>query len=70
MLNIGLQSIGVMRQEMSEERETVLKSCNSMEDIRKAASSNSGLQCSFTDSLQSTITLLTATLSRLTDKNH
>ena len=36
-----------------------------MEDIRKAASSNSGFQSSFTDSLQNTITLLTATLSRL-----
>ena len=36
-----------------------------MEDIRKAASSNSGFQSSFIDSLQNTITLLTATLSRL-----
>ena len=57
VLNIGLQSVGVMRKEMSEECETILKSCNSMEDIRKVASSNSGFQSSFTDSLQNTITL-------------
>lgn len=41
VLNIELQSVGVMRKEMSEECETILKSCNSpsMEDIHKAASS-------------------------------
>ena len=40
VLNIGLQSVGVMRKEMSDECETIMKSCNSMEDIRKAALSN------------------------------
>lgn len=68
VLNIGLQSVGVMRKEMSDECETIMKSCNSMEDIRKAALSNSGFQTSFTDSLQSTMTLLTAILSRLSLK--
>ena len=68
VLNIELQSVGVLRKEMPEECETILKSCNSMEDIRTAASSNSGFQSSFTDSLQNTITLLAAMLSRLSLK--
>ena len=53
---------------MSEEYETILRSCNSMKDTCKAASRNSGFQSSFIDSLQNRITLLTATLSRLSLK--
>ncbi len=40
LLNLGLQSIGVMRQEMSEENEKLIKNCNSMEEIRNAAAKN------------------------------
>ncbi len=37
LLNLGLQSIRVMCQEMSEENEKLIKNCNSMEEIRNAA---------------------------------
>ena len=36
LLNIGLQAVGVMRQEMAESFEKVIHECNSMQEIRTA----------------------------------
>lgn len=54
LLNLGLQSIGVMCQEMPEEFEKLIKNCNSMEEIRKAAAKNMGF-----NSIQPPLCLLT-----------
>ncbi len=36
LLNIGLQAVGIMREKQSDQFEAILKSANSMEDIRKS----------------------------------
>ena len=64
-LNLGLQSIGLMRQKMPEEFEKLIKNCNSMEDIRNAATKNVGLQEAFTDSMQQPLCLLAEVTNRL-----
>ncbi len=54
-----------MRQEMSEENEKLTKNCNSMKEIRNAATKNQGLQAAFTDSLQPLLCFLTEVTNRL-----
>jgi hypothetical protein len=50
---------------MSEENEKLIKNCNSMEEIRKAAAKNPDLEAAYNDSMQSPICLLTEVTSRL-----
>ena len=64
-LNLGLQSIGLIRQKMPEEFEKLIKNCDSMEDIRNAATKNVGLQEAFTDSMQQPLCLLAEVTNRL-----
>ncbi|GBC02026.1 hypothetical protein RclHR1_44120002 [Rhizophagus clarus] len=35
ILNLGLQCVGLMHNEMSEELEKIMKRCNSMDNIRE-----------------------------------
>ena len=65
LLNLGLQSVGVMREKMSDENEQLIKNCNSMAEIRKSAAKNSGLADAFTDSMQPPLCLLTEVTKRL-----
>ena len=65
LLNIGLQAVGVMRQEMAENFEKVIHGCNSMQEIRTAATKNTGFKDAFSDSLQPAICLLDEVFSRL-----
>lgn len=65
VLNLGLQSIGLMRLEMSEEFEKLIKNCNSMEDVRNAAAKKSGFQDAFTDSMQPPLSMLAEVTNRL-----
>ncbi len=69
LLNIGLQSVGVMRQRMSDEMEKSIQNANSMADVRSAATKTPGLKESFiNDSVKPTISLLSEVLGRLSLK--
>ena len=65
ILNIGLQSIGLMRSPMSEVYENLIKSSNSMNAIRKEAEANPMLQDALRDSLESVKLLMSITFQRL-----
>ena len=52
MLNIGLQSVGMMMRKMLKEFEKITHSCNSMQEICKSASKNLRIEEAFQGSLQ------------------
>src|SRR5215475_1427727 len=58
ILNLGLQCVGLMRQEMDIGSEEIMTQCNSMNDIRKAAEKTPSLKKNLKESLNPTITLL------------
>ncbi len=51
LLNIGLQAVGIMREKPSDQFEAILKSANSMEDIRKIATKADNFKEEFISSL-------------------
>src|ERR1044072_972131 len=65
ILNLGLQCIGLMRAEMDEEFEEIIKYCNSMEDIRNKAKEEPQLKEQLLNSLYPTIELMENLLKRL-----
>ena len=65
LLNIGLQSVGVMRQKMSNEMEQAIHGAKSMTDVRNVAEKKPNLKESFLASVKPAILLLSETLSRL-----
>ena len=71
ILNLGLQCVGLMRQEMDIESEEIMLQCNSMNDIRKASEKTPNLKENLKESLNPTITLLNDVFQRLQlkDKN-
>ena len=62
IFNLGFQSIGLMRSEMSEPAEAALKNCNSIALLRKAGEP---FKDEIAKSLESTISLLSDVISRL-----
>jgi len=64
ILNLGMQSIGLMRVKMSEECENIIKTCNNIEDIREKAKESSQLENELLESLQPTIELLSSIFER------
>ena len=62
ILNLGFQSIGLMRSHMSEPAEAALKNCNSVALLRKAGEP---FKDEIAKSLESTISLLSDVISRL-----
>ena len=58
ILNLGLQCVGLMRQEMVGELKEIMSKCNNMNNIRKAAEKTSELKAGLKESLNPTITLL------------
>ena len=68
ILNWALQNVTIAR-EPTENMEGVLRSCGSMQDIRKAASTQPLLQCEWHKSLKSTIELLNNRFERLSLKD-
>lgn len=68
LLNIGLQSVGVMREKMSDDMEKAIQSANSTADVRTAATKTPGLKASVSASVKPAITLLKKVLSRLSLK--
>lgn len=69
ILNLGLQCVGLMRQEMGVEFEEIMSKCNSMNDIRKAAEESPSLKEGLKQSLNPMITLLNDVFKRLQLKN-
>ena len=58
VLNLGLQSIGIVRRWMDEEKVAVISNCNSVSEIQKAAKYNPSLQELLLDSVTLTKTSL------------
>ncbi|GES72778.1 uncharacterized protein LOC105326236 [Rhizophagus clarus] len=65
ILNLGLQCIGLMRAEMNEGYEEIMKYCNSMEDIRNKAEEELQLKEQLLNSLHPTIELMENLIRRL-----
>ena len=51
ILNIGLQSVGMMRKEASAEIETLLSKCNSMKQLWGLAEDNADVVSEVADSI-------------------
>jgi hypothetical protein len=64
-LNLGLQCIGLMRNKMDEDFETILNKCNSMDDIRNESKTDSSIIDKLHISLQPTIELMEDIIKRL-----
>ena len=64
-VNLGLQSVGVMRQQMLDEMEKAISNANSMDEIRKVAEKIPEIKQHFMESLKPVKQLLADTLSRL-----
>ena len=71
ILNLGLQCVGLMRQEMDAKLEEIMSKCNSINDIRKAVEKTPDLKEGLKQSLNPIITLLNDVFNRLQlkDKN-
>jgi hypothetical protein len=69
ILNLGLQSIGLMRAQMNDELEKIMKKCNSMKDIREHSNNESQLKEGLMESLQSPISLMENIFERLSLKD-
>jgi len=65
ILNLGMQSIGLMHSEMSDDLENLMKKCNSMEEIRIHSNNKSQLKNELIDSLQALINLMEGIFERL-----
>lgn len=68
LINIGLQSVGIMRQQMPEEMEKAVQNANNMEEIRKVAQKIPAIKENYLQSLVPTRQLLSHTLNRLSLK--
>src|SRR6266540_1641454 len=64
ILNLGMQSIGLMRVKMSEECENIISTYNNIEDIHEKAKELSQLENELLESLQPTIELLSSIFER------
>ena len=64
ILNLGLQSIGLMQTEMNDESEKLMSKCGTINEIRKIAEENPTLKRDLTTSLQAPINLIRNTFSR------
>ena len=64
ILNLGLQSIGMMRTEMSNNSEGLMSKCGTMNEIRKIAEENSALKIDLAASLQAPINLVRSVFNR------
>ena len=67
--NLGLQSVGMMKQKMSPDMENLVKNCNSNEELRKATKRHSGLKEALDESLSVPINLSKSVFSQLSLKN-
>ena len=52
LLNMGLQSVGLMRRKMSDKDEAAISACNSLNELRQVASKHPRLKESCIDSIE------------------
>jgi hypothetical protein len=64
ILNLGLQSVGLMRTEMSNESERLISKCGTMNEIREVAEENPTLKEDLIGSLQAPINLIRSVFDR------
>uniref|UniRef100_U9THL9 Uncharacterized protein n=2 Tax=Rhizophagus irregularis TaxID=588596 RepID=U9THL9_RHIID len=64
ILNLGLQSVGLMRAEMNDQSENLMSKCGTMNEIRKIAEENPNLKEDLITSLQVPIHLIRDVFSR------
>ena len=69
IINLGLQSVEMMRQKMSPDTENLVKNRNSNEELRKATEHHSGLKEVPDESLSVPIDLLKSVFSQFSLKN-
>lgn len=65
ILNLGLQCIGLAREQMPEDFEKEVEKCNNLTELRNIASRKSGIVSAVQDSLSPVKSLLTTIFSRL-----
>ena len=65
VVNLGLQSVGLMRQQTDEECEALITKCNSMEHLRQAAKRRPELQGKVLDSIVPIKIMLSDIINRL-----
>ena len=65
ILNLGLQSVGLMREQGSEQAEQSLKNCNNLTQIRAAVANNSNLAGEISDPIEPVKILLSDIFQRL-----
>ena len=65
ILNLGLQSVGLARHQMEEEKESAISNCSSISEIRRAAKEDSSLKDALLDSIALAKTTLTSVTQRL-----
>ena len=65
VLNLGLQCIGLARDQMPDEFEKEVEKCNNLTELRNIASRKSGILSAVQDSLSPVKILLTTVFSRL-----
>ena len=65
LVNLALQSVGMMRAQMPDDMERLIKSANSMKTVREAADKASGLKDALLQSVQPTKDLLCEFLQRV-----
>ena len=58
ILNLGLQSVGLMRAKTNDHSENLLNKCGTMNEIRKIAEENPNLKEDLVESLQAPIRLV------------
>ena len=65
ILNLGLQSVGLMRKECTPSAEATLKNCNSLQQIRLAVASEPSLAGEIADSIEPVKLLIFELFQRL-----
>jgi hypothetical protein len=64
ILNLGLQSVGLMRTKMNDQSEKLIKGVGTMSEIRKVAEENLNLKKDLIESLQVPIRLISDVFNR------
>ena len=65
ILNLGLQSVGIARRQMEEEKESAIMNCSSVSEIRRAAKEDSSLKDALLDSVAPAKITLSSVTQRL-----
>ena|ERR1043165_820174 len=64
ILNLGLQSVGLMRSKMNDQSENLMSKCGTMNEICKIAEENPNLKKDLIESLQASIHLVCDVFNR------